>query len=596
MNLSRIATYGLAVFILLSPFYLWESGRLQPAHIVLYGAAILVAMRNPSIHFTSRLQKQCFYFLVAFFCYTLFVNVIQAIRFEDVRPLKFSLYYASAILTWALLSRAMANNRYTNLKILAYACVLTLFGQVVIYALGLGGQGGRATLFFNDPNQMGYFSILCIGIVLIIRHMTGATNVLLLVPALFAAVLLCLITLSRSATGSVLILVVGWVLLNFRLQKGVVAIGLLTIALFVLSLSTGILDSAVEPLRIADSDRLGSVSTTYLSRGTKTLFEYPEFLVFGAGEGLPEVYGRKVEIHSTVLSLFLSYGIVGLTFIILVVAVCFYVAPFKCSFILIPILLYGMAMMLSLLSNNVRHMRWRLLRLVVVVTVSMYSVVSVGKVNGIIPVDAESQFSTVLERGSRTLWTGQKIPIISNGEWYFSSFAFAGPANLEFETSLTTRAVSIVIGVEDGFRSNSLLRVAFERKIKKVGREFEVLDSKLLDKSTVETLSWNIKKEGQYRISVALEPNGKSSEPLKWFVSDIELSDEFDYRTTPEKNKVSDVPSGTLGFLNTRAWTMSRQSVTSWRPEHQSLFRCCVVLQIRLRSRYRGTTAMVCFL
>lgn len=357
MNLSRIATYGLAVFILLSPFYLWESGRLQPAHIVLYGAAILVAMRNPSIHFTSRLQKQCFYFLVAFFCYTLFVNVIQAIRFEDVRPLKFSLYYASAILTWALLSRAMANNRYTNLKILAYACVLTLFGQVVIYALGLGGQGGRATLFFNDPNQMGYFSILCIGIVLIIRHMTGATNVLLLVPALFAAVLLCLITLSRSATGSVLILVVGWVLLNFRLQKGVVAIGLLTIALFVLSLSTGILDSAVEPLikklglaetidmvklRIADSDRLGSVSTTYLSRGTKTLFEYPEFLVFGAGEGLPEVYGRKVEIHSTVLSLFLSYGIVGLTFIILVVAVCFYVAPFKCSFILIPILLYGM--------------------------------------------------------------------------------------------------------------------------------------------------------------------------------------------------------------------------------------------------------------
>ena len=47
-------------------------------------------------------------------------------------------------------------------------------------------------------------------------------------------------------------------------------------------------------------------------RGYYRPFEYPQYLIFGAGHGDEARFNSKVEMHSSLLGVFFYYGIVGL--------------------------------------------------------------------------------------------------------------------------------------------------------------------------------------------------------------------------------------------------------------------------------------------
>jgi hypothetical protein len=60
-----------------------------------------------------------------------------------------------------------------------------------------------------------------------------------------------------------------------------------------------------------------------IGRGYDRLFEFPQYLFFGSGEGDNERFNSSIELHSTFVNILFSYGIVGFVLYILSIASIF---------------------------------------------------------------------------------------------------------------------------------------------------------------------------------------------------------------------------------------------------------------------------------
>ena len=76
------------------------------------------------------------------------------------------------------------------------------------------------------------------------------------------------------------------------------------------------------------------------------MWRYPEYLIFGAGEGIAYRLLKKGdnfnELHSTWGTLLFSYGIAGFTSFMMMLAILFRSAPWRHLWYFLPIALYGL--------------------------------------------------------------------------------------------------------------------------------------------------------------------------------------------------------------------------------------------------------------
>ncbi len=139
--MTKFGYYLTLLALFFSPFYFWESGLPQIAHLIMTLAMF--------INFIS---------LFAF--YTLLVNLFVYVKYFDINTLYASCYYIFNIFVWfhlVLLGKKIGPHRFLR-TIWVLLWFLLLFELFLILArLGRLYGNSRAMGTFNDPNQMAHW-------------------------------------------------------------------------------------------------------------------------------------------------------------------------------------------------------------------------------------------------------------------------------------------------------------------------------------------------------------------------------------------------------------------------------------------------------
>jgi len=159
---------------------------------------------------------------------------------------------------------------------------------------------------------------------------------------LFLALFLILLTMSRSASVGFLMLTLGLIFsqkgdLNKRIFVFIgtlVFFGSLSYFLYNLGVFDSIALRFIEGLDQRDSQVEG--------RGLFSFLDYPQYLIFGAGQGAHWLYNPTGnEIHSTWLGILFYYGIIGISLFLIFLYQIFKKLSLSNKMILLGPMLYG---------------------------------------------------------------------------------------------------------------------------------------------------------------------------------------------------------------------------------------------------------------
>ncbi len=297
------------LYLLLTPLYVFKSGLPQPGDLFVL-ILVPIALRG----WNGKLSRISIVPTRRLMWFTLWVCVVDyawaailgnfALFGTDTFVL-FPIYYIYNSLLF--LVALVLYQRYgdTFLRLTLHMIYLSLMVQVIA---SFGGQvGSRGALFFNNPNQLGYYALL-VACVIVLLHWRLKLRLVISSLALSCCGYLGMISASRAAIGGIVVLLA---LLVFSNPRVVLAVSVLAIALL---FAGGPITEAFE----ASQDRVLN-RTHHLGfleeRGYDRIAEHKEYLLFGAGEGglsrFAESPYQQMEIHSSAGTVLFSYGIVG---------------------------------------------------------------------------------------------------------------------------------------------------------------------------------------------------------------------------------------------------------------------------------------------
>ena len=282
----------LYLFIGLSPLYLWRSGTPQIADIL-----IAIFLGYSLIRYRSHLSKLDLLFLL----YVFSVNAVTIIlnigdnksHFTDFL---FTLYFVFNISLFRLISK---------MRISREKVINVLFLGVIAQLLKIGFNGGEAvrmTAFFNNSNQLGTWALLS----------------LIMLPILY----------DKSRSGKVVFTALGCVTLVFASGSKGAMLGVLIFTAFIIVrgrllnywnvflavVSFGLIFYVFEDFFLDGYNRLigdWQADDSLEGRGYDRILHFPEYMLFGAGEGYFYRFDSNIEIHSSIGTLLFSYGIIG---------------------------------------------------------------------------------------------------------------------------------------------------------------------------------------------------------------------------------------------------------------------------------------------
>lgn len=355
------------LFILLIPFYVGESGLPQP------GNGLLVVIVPLAISkWNGKMQTGVVRILRPLIWFTLWACVVNYgwALINDKWQLSayalFPIYYIfNAILfVTALVIYQQHGDKF--LRATTYAVVVIVLFQVVA-SFFYQSVWYRGQLFFNNPNQLGYYALLA-GCMIALLQKPANMSRLAASIGLTGCAYLAVLSASRAAAAGIGILFVLLMFSNPRLI--ILGVFSAVILLGVGGPISNAIDYAEE--RVASEQSQGFVE----ERAYDRLWLHKEHLILGAGEGdvgrfTDDPHAR--EIHSSAATVVFSYGIIGT---ILFLAFAFRVAggaSIRMIAMLIPTFAYTMA------HQGLRFsMLWVLLAIFVAVKLRAIAVARAG--------------------------------------------------------------------------------------------------------------------------------------------------------------------------------------------------------------------------
>jgi hypothetical protein len=222
------------------------------------------------------------------------------------------------------------------LRATVFALILIVLVQVAASVANIG-IGSRGQLFFNNPNQLGYYALLAASLLAVMQRPTGMARGVV-AGALVGCAYLAMLSASRAATLGVGIL---FFLLVFSNPKVIIAgIVVSIIVVFMGGPVTDMIDKLQHRAELRGDEEFAKV------RGYNRLWDYKEHLVLGAGEGEYERFsetGKSREIHSSAATVLFSYGIVGSLLFLMFAWRVVKGAPRRVLIMLIPTAAYTVA-------------------------------------------------------------------------------------------------------------------------------------------------------------------------------------------------------------------------------------------------------------
>ncbi|MFS0738525.1 hypothetical protein ABC347_15880 [Sphingomonas sp. 1P06PA] len=336
------AIYTIAFYLIGKMFYVLSGGSAQPADLALVVMALLVSPPAALIR-VARLWPT-FAFLV------IWIILVNAAWMLITGKLAFGVsatYYMFNFLVVAATFSTRERDPALFDRIVPIALMVSIviqFGAVVLFG---ANDGYRAVGTFRNPNQLSYWALVVVSLLLILRR--NRTRIWDL-PFLLMALWCQIAGASRAGAVSImlLLLVWAWFALETPIKRVLgMLIGSMLAVLLVASPLAGDLSntqrvSTVEE-RLNRDDRVSQLEVRNYNR----ILKYYQYTAFGAGEGFlarfEEQRGAVVaEIHSSFGTMLFSYGIVGLTLFSLALITLARSLPFSLAIYIVPVLIYGL--------------------------------------------------------------------------------------------------------------------------------------------------------------------------------------------------------------------------------------------------------------
>lgn len=315
-NKNKFIKANIILFFILKPFYMWDSGLPQISDLIFAIFILVTPWKYKEVEMKNNK------YILLFVCYTSIINFFYIIKVNyDYTRFLFSTSFIVFLGLGYIKIYKVLKYKKDFFEIFYWSSILTTFIQIII-ALFYSSGKKRETLFFNNPNQLGYFFLLNATIFILIsiaQKKYEKQKIITIIMPLFNFVLIIL-SQSRAAIASMLFLIIYYFYkIKFFSYKNLRKI--FTIIFFVsFILISGeksekfhffkIIEKRIET---ASKKKDGSMA----GRGYDRIYIYPEYLLFGSGEGGFKRYtDEKIfhygEIHSLLGNILFSYGLIGL--------------------------------------------------------------------------------------------------------------------------------------------------------------------------------------------------------------------------------------------------------------------------------------------
>lgn len=334
--------------LVFAPFYIFPSGLPQPGDVP-NGLLILflIGVRRLKIPKEAWLAVGA---LTLFLGWVVTINTYWMVLERDtvqrnpVNPIfpLFYLYNGSVFIAGLCLYQRYREDFF---RFTFNGIALSVILLLLLAPLKMGG-GARNALFFNNPNQLGYFA-LCSATVLVLIASRIKINPIYFSVSILATLFMTLISLSKSAMAGFAFLLL-FTALNPRI--GAKAIMPLIFAILIVvgvGMSTPLGEKLItNPMRRLEAlSQIGGGGDDGLNeeRGYSRITLNPEYTILGAAEGS---YYRfegpfKNEIHSSYGTLLFAYGLPGVISFFALLLFVHWKGGFGTLLIMMPNLIYG---------------------------------------------------------------------------------------------------------------------------------------------------------------------------------------------------------------------------------------------------------------
>lgn len=329
----KIPTLLLIICFILSQFYFWKSGLPQISHIFLILSLIAYGISNKKI-FLPNIQ-----FFNIFILYVILNNITWFFINDFNNSYLISLlYWIFNYLVFILIINLKRYSKFSRL--ILFSIIISYAIELILWATGIGrfNYFPRYNGLFNDPNQMAFWVLSTCSIFLLL-----STNKFKDLVIYCVAIFLILLTLSRSALLGIPLLTLAIILKSEgSIQRKIVVItaSFFLVCLILILLSNyGYFDSIIDRFISGFDEK----DTQENARGFNVLTDFPEHLLFGAGQGGYGLYTeRGNEIHSTWIGLLFYYGIFGSSFFLLFIYQIFRKLTLSEKLLFLSPMLYGL--------------------------------------------------------------------------------------------------------------------------------------------------------------------------------------------------------------------------------------------------------------
>jgi len=329
-----------ALSLLLTPVHVVRSGMPQPGDwlIVLLVPLALIGWRGSLEKRHSRMLRALMWFTLWVFA----VNYAWALilwKWNDpknfiLHPF-FYFFNAAVFLCSLILAR---RRRELFLRITVDAVFITIV--VLLVASFVYHNDYRGQVFFDSPNQLGYYALLSACLFAMTQRPLGMSRVRVAV-AITCCAYLAVLSASRAAVAGISVLLLMLVFSNPRtiIIASLAAIGIVSIG--------GPVAKAIE----VSQERVEHGQDARLSfseeRGYDRIWKNPEFLITGAGEGAYERFvgpgEHRRELHSSFGTIVFGYGVVGVVLFLIFAIRAVRGAPLRLAVMLVPALIFTVA-------------------------------------------------------------------------------------------------------------------------------------------------------------------------------------------------------------------------------------------------------------
>lgn len=327
-------------YLALIPIYYFRAGVPQPSNVLLVLLIPLaLAVWNGRLgRGTVRIYRALLWFTL----WVIAVDVFWALALWSTgKNLFFPFYYIfNAIL---FLVALVLHQRHRELFLAATERTVfwLIIGQVAVSFFYRGDWGAtRSSIFFDNPNQLGYYALLS-ACVLTLMHRPLRLGMVRTSIGLLGCGYLAVISASRSAAAGIAMLVALLIISNPRV---IIIAALVAGTLTLFSSVETSFDSLEE--RVAEN-RHPNLSF-FEQRGYDRIYNNPKHLMFGASEGnnrrfIESTKIGMVEIHSSAGTILFCYGMIGTILFGAFWWRLLHGVPIRVALILVPPLLYTVA-------------------------------------------------------------------------------------------------------------------------------------------------------------------------------------------------------------------------------------------------------------